>query len=272
MKKITTILLFIVLAAIFSGCGNDSATKSEAKPDKKTVIVATQPTLKDIVNAAKPEFDKSGITMEVKVFDDLVSPDTALQEGSVELNFFQHEPYMNQFNKNKGGTLEKYHQGIMKYYMGIFSKKYKSLSEIADGITVTIPNDPSNRARALKTMQTNGLIKLKDGVELPTKLDIIENNKNLNIVETDVPKLPSTLDDVEVSVINSIVAVNANIDPRSALGIEDQAESDKYALIISIKKGANNEKYAEILEKALKSDAEKKFLEERYKGAIATLF
>lgn len=271
MQKTISLVLALFLAFALAGCGG--AVKNTAtSPEKKNIVVAASPTLKDILSVAKEEFDKDGYTLELKIFDDLVTPNIALQEGSVDVNFYQHEPYLIQFNQNKGTTLVKYHDGILKYFMGVFSKKIKNLNELRDGATVSIPNDPSNRARALKVLQTNGLIKMKDGAALPTKLDIVENRKNLEIIEIDVMKLVSSLDDVDISTINSIVAVQGNLDLKSAIALEDKAESDKFALIIAVKKDQNSEKAAERLEKALKSDRVRAFLAEKYKGAIVQLF
>ncbi|MBP2626188.1 MAG: metQ2 [Firmicutes bacterium] len=275
IKKILSLLLIVVFALTLAGCGNQQKKATETSgntPEKKTITVGTSPTFKDIFAVVKEEFDKDGNTLNVKIFDDLVIPNTSLQEGSCDVNFYQHEPYLNQFNKNKGTTLVKYGDGVIKYFMGIYSKKIKNINELKDGATVSIPNDPSNRVRALKVLQTNGLIKLKEGVDNPTKLDIVENKKKLNIVEMDVLKLVSSLDDVDCSTINSIIAVQGNVDPKSAIGLEDNKESDKYAIIIAVKKDQNNEKIAAQLEKALKSEKVKVFLEEKYKGAIVPLF
>lgn len=274
MKKIVLTLLIGTFVLCVAGCG-DTQKKTDtasAAQEKKSITVGTSPTLKDILFAAKEEFDKDGYILNVKVFDDYVTPNIALQEGSVDVNFYQHGPYLEQFNQNKGTTLVKYHDGVIKYFMGVFSKKITNINDLQDGATISIPNDPSNRARALNMLQTNGLVKLKEGVAMPTKLDIVENKKNLNIVEMDVMKLVSSLDDVDCSAINSIIAVQGNVDPKAAIALEDKGESDKYSILIAVKKDQNNEKAAELLEKALKSDRVKKFLEEKYKGAIVPLF
>lgn len=273
IRKLVLLLVILAFAVSLAGCGDTKKGAAEtAVNEKKNVIVGSSPTFKDLFGVVKEEFDKDGYTLTVKIFDDLVTPNIALQEGSIDLNFYQHEPYLNQFNQNKGTTLAKYNGGVIKYYMGIFSKKIKNIDELKDGATVSIPNDPSNRARALKVLQTNGLVKLKEGAAMPTKLDIVENKKNLNIVEMDVMKLVSSLDDVDCSTVNSIIAVQGNVDPKSAIALEDKVESDKYSIIIAVKKDQNNEKIAERLDKALRSDKVKKFLEEKYKGAIVPLF
>lgn len=272
IKKVLTSLLIVALPFSLIGCGNkaQSSTTSTSN-DKKTLTVGTSPTFKDEINVVKAEFEKDGYKLNVKVFDDYVTPDVALNEGSIDFNFYQHEPYLNQFNKSKNTKLVKVGTGVLKYYMGIYSKKIKNISDIKDGATVSIPNDASNRARALKVLQTNGIIKLKDDVVSPTKLDIVENKKNLNIVEMDVMKLVPSLGDVDFSVINSIIAVQGGIDPKSAIAYEDNKESDKYAIIVAAKSDSNKE-MEQRFEKAIKSEKVKKFLEEKYKGAVIPLF
>ena len=272
IRKIILTICIAVLAMAVAGCGDSKQSAGEKASEKKEILVGTSPIFKDVVAAAKEEFDKDGYTLNIKVFDDLVTPNIALQEGSVEFNVYQHEPYLNQFNQNKGTNLAKYSSGVTKYFMGVFSKKIKDIKELRDGATVSIPNDPSNRARALKMLQTNDLVKLKAGVDMPTKLDIIENKKNLNIIEMDVMKLVSSLDDVDCSTINSVIAVQGNVDPKSAIALEDKNESDKYAIIIAVKKDQFNETMAVRLDKALKSEKVRRFLEEKYKGAMVPLF
>ena len=272
-RKAIALLLICILGLSVVGCGSTKSVDTAANsPEKKSITVGTSPIFKDILTAAKEDFDKDGYVLNIKVFDDLVTPNIALQEGSIEANVYQHGPYLEQFNQNKGTNLAPYNGGIVKYFMGIFSKKIKNINDLQDGATISVPNDPSNRSRALKVLQTNGLIKLKDGVAMPTKLDIVENKKNLNIVEMDVMKLVSSLDDVDCSTINSVIAVQGNVDPKSAIALEDKAESDKYSIVIAVKKDQKIDKNIARLETALKSDKVKAFLEEKYKGAIVPLF
>jgi len=274
-KKIISLVLVIGTILSLMGCRKttpNGASTAGNQPEKKNIIVGTSPIFKDILIAAKDEFNKEGYTLEVKVFDDLVTPNIALQEGSVDMSFHQHEPYLTQYNKSKGTDLVKYNGGIVKYFMGIYSDKIKNVNDLKDGASVSVPNDPSNRGRALKALQANGLIKLKEGVDTPTKLDIVENKKNLNIVEMDVIKLVSSLKDVDCSTIISVVAVNGNLDPTSAIAVEDPGESAKYAIIIVLNKEKHSEAVAARLETSLKSEKVKKFLEERYKGAVLPAF
>jgi len=276
IKKYRSFKSFAVAAVISSllvigitGCGSSSTATSE----KKEIVVAVSPTFKDMANVIKKEFDKDGYSLNIKVFDDNVLPNIALQEGSVDINFFQHGIYLNQFNKNKGTDLVAYDEkGVIKYFMGIFSNKIKSLDDLKDGDKVSIPNDPSNRGRALKMLASNGLIKLKDGVDIPSKIDIIENKKNLDLVEMDVLKIVPSINDVQAGCVNSIIAVQGGLDPKAALGLEDDKESQRYAIVAALKKGQGNEKYAERFDKALKTQTFKDFLEEKYKGAIIPLF
>ena len=268
-KIMTTVFISSLLVVGLVGCGSNQTATSE----KKEITVAVSPTFKDMANAIKKEFDKDGYVLNVKVFDDNVLPNVALQEGSVDINFFQHGIYLEQFNKNKGTNLAAYDEkGVIKYFMGIYSNKIKSLNELKEGDKVSIPNDPSNRGRALKMLANNGLITLKQGAEIPTKLDIIENPKKLDFIEMDVLKIVPSINDVQVGCVNSIIAVQGGIDPKSALGLEEDKESQRYAIVVAVKKDQGNEKYAERFTKALKTDSFKNFLTEKYKGAIIPLF
>lgn len=266
---IMTVFIASLLAVGLAGCGSTQTATSE----KKEITVAVSPIFKDMANVIKKEFDKDGYVLHVKVFDDNVLPNVALQEGSVDINFFQHGIHLNQFNRNKGTDLAAYDEkGVITYFMGIFSKKVKSLHDIKEGDKVSIPNDPSNRGRALKMLASNGLITLKEGVEIPTKLDIIENPKNLDLIEMDVLKIVPYINDVQFGCVNSIIAVQGGLDPESALGLEDEKESQRYAIVVAVKKEQGSEKYAERFTKALETDAFKKFLKEKYSGAIVPLF
>lgn len=266
--------LIVILGVLLTTLGLVGCSdKQAAVADKKEITVGVSPTFKDMAGIIKKEFDKDGYTLNIKVFDDNVLPNVSLQEGSVDINFFQHGIYLEQFNKNKGTNLIAYDSnGVIKYFMGIYSNKIKSLSELKDGDKVSIPNDPSNRARALKMLAGNGLIKLKDGVDIPNKLDIVENSRNLDLVEMDVLKIVPSINDVQAACVNSIIAVQGGIDPKAVLGVEDDKESQRYAIVVAVKKDLGNEKYAEQFTKALKTESFRKFLEEKYKGAIIPLF
>ncbi|MBT1170932.1 MetQ/NlpA family ABC transporter substrate-binding protein [Bifidobacterium sp. SO4] len=272
LKKIAAAALVAVSLIGVSACGQTAASA-----DSKEVIVGVSPIYKDLAEAIKTEFDQqnkdSGKTVTVKVFDDFVTPDTALQEGSINLNFYQHNVYLNQFNEKNGTQLKAYDpKGVFTYYMGIYSSKVKNLKDLQDGASVLVPNDAANRARALKTLATNDLIKLKDGVDVPSTLDITSNPKNLKITETDVMKEVKGLDDADAAVINSISATQGGIDPATALGKESDEDSGKYSLVVAYKDGSGNEENAKLFTNAIKTDAIKKELAKEFKEAVVPLW
>ncbi|TPF93279.1 MetQ/NlpA family ABC transporter substrate-binding protein [Bifidobacterium sp. UTBIF-78] len=272
LKKIAAGALVAISLISVSACGQTAASA-----DSKEVIVGVSPIYKDLGEAIKTEFDKqnkdSGKTVTIKVFDDFVTPDTALQEGSINLNFYQHNVYLNQFNEKNGTQLKAYDpKGVFTYYMGIYSSKIKSLEQLQDGASILVPNDAANRARALKTLATNDLITLKDGVDVPSTLDITSNPKNLIITETDVMKEVKGLDDADAAVINSISATQGGIDPATALGKESDTDSGKYSLVVAYKNGSGNDENAKLFTNAIKTDAIKKELAKEFKEAVVPLW
>ncbi|WP_165776757.1 MetQ/NlpA family ABC transporter substrate-binding protein [Bifidobacterium simiarum] len=272
LKKIAAAALVAASLVGISACGQSSASA-----DSKEVIVGVSPIYKDLADSIKTEFDKqnkdTGKTVTVKVFDDFVTPDTALQEGSINLNFYQHNVFLNQFNEKNGTKLKAYDpKGVFTYYMGIYSSRIKDLKQLKDGANVLVPNDSANRARALKTLAANDLITLKDGVDVPSTLDITGNPKNLKITETDVMKEVKGLGDADAAVINSISATQGGIDPATALGKESDSDSGKYSLVVAYKDGSGNEENAKLFTKAIKTDAVKKELAKEFKQAVVPLW
>lgn len=236
---------------------------------EKIVVGATPVPHAEILNAVKDDLKAKGFELEVKEFNDYVVPNLATQDGDLDANFFQHIQYLDEFNKNKGTNLV---QTIPVHIepMGVYSKKIKNFNELKKDAKVSIPNDPTNESRALDLLQTAGLIKL-DKVALKTPLDVIENPKNLKFVEIEAASLPRTLDDVEISVINTNFAFNAGFNPlKDSLIIE--GKDSPYANIIVVKKGNENLPKIKALNEALRSPNVKKFIEEKYKGAIIPLF
>jgi D-methionine transport system substrate-binding protein len=154
--------------------------------------------------------------------------------------------------------------------MGLYSKKIKDISELADGATIAVPNDPTNGSRALDILVKQGLLKFKD-VEFKTALDIIENPKNLQIKELDAPQLPRVIDEVDAAIINTNYALAANLNPlKDALVIE--SKDSPYANIVAVKAGNENKEYIKVLDEVLNSEEIKKFILEKYNGAIVEAF
>ena len=264
LKKLAKVLLVSTLAVgLLTGC-------SSGKNDEKTIVVGASSTPHaEILEAAKPILEKDGYTLKVKEYDDYVLPNQALADGSLDANYFQHVPYLEETVKQKGYDLT-YCAKVHIEPMGIYSNKVKKLDEVKDGDKVAVPNDSTNEARALKLLAKQGLIEVKDG-ELITVKDITKNPKNLEFVEVDAAQVPSTLDDVAIAVINTNYALNVGLNPtKDALAIE--SSESPYANIVAIRTEDKDSEKTKALTKALNSDDVKKFIEEKYNGSIVPAF
>jgi len=261
---------------LLTGCGGGDSKPAPDKPaDTKEVtlkIGATPVPHAELLEQIKSDLKSQGINLEIIEFNDYVQPNIALNDKELDANFFQHEPYLNDFIKEHKDVKLKNAGGIHIEPMGIYSKKIKSLDELQDGAIVSIPNDPTNGGRALLLLQKAKLLKLKDGAnETATVQDIAENPKNLQIQEVEAAQLPRTLEDVAISIINTNFAMNAELNPmKDALFIEDK--TSPYVNIIAVRDGDENREDIKKLFNALKSDKIKKFIEDKYKGAIVPAF
>ena len=259
-KALALALTGVVLVGAFAGCGakKDSGDKKETK---KIVIGASPSPHADILKVAKKELKKEGYELEIKEYSDYVQPNTALESGDLDANYFQHKPYLDDFNKQKKTHLVS--AGTIHYEpFGIFPGKTKTLKALKNGATVAVPNDTTNEARALLLLQDQGLIKLKDGAGLTaTKKDIVENKKDLAIKEIEAAQIPRSLKDVDIAVVNGNYALEAGLKVnKDALATED-ADS------IGAKTYGTK-----ALIKALKSDTVKKYINDKYDGAVVPLF
>lgn len=271
MKKTAIfILCLFTLTALLAGCGGKTETPA---PAQKTVLKvgATAVPHAEILKAIKPSLEKEGIDLQIVEFTDYVRPNLALADKELDANYFQHIPYLNQFSADRKLDLT-YTVAVHIEPMGVYSKKIKNLTELASGAQVAIPNDPTNGGRALALLAKAGLIKLKDGVGVKgTVKDITDNPKALVIKELEAPLLPRALDDVAIAVINTNYALEANLVPtKDALFLEPK--DSPYANILTIRKGDENRPEIQKLSKALTSAEAKKFIEEKYKGAVVPAF
>ncbi len=268
MKKIIAIALSLVLAlGLFAACGNTA--------DEKTITIGASPTPHaEILEIVKEELAKDGWTLEITVFNDYVQPNTAVEDGELDANYFQHTPYLNTFNAENGTHLV---DVLNVHYepFGIYPGTKFKLSDIASGDSISIPNDGSNRARALLLLEANGLITLKEGAGMEaTVLDIAENPYNLNIVEMEAAQLPGTRDSVAFAVINGNYALGAGLNVATdALASEDpeSVSATTYANILCVKEGNENSEKTQALIKALKSQAVKEYILNTYSGAVVPL-
>jgi len=266
MKKlIAFVLAALLVAASLSGCAKK----------KQTLKVGASPTPHaEILAQVKDTLAKEGYDLEIQEFSDYVIPNTSLESGDLDANYFQHKPYMDQFNADNGTHLVSV-ASIHYEPMGIFAGKSKALADLPDGGSIAVPNDATNEARALMLLEANGVLKLKEGVGLKaTKLDIAENPKNIDIVEVEAAQLVNDLPDVDFAVINGNYAIQGGLKVADALAIEsaDSEAAKTYANIIAVKEGHENDPGIQALVKALQSDAVKKYINDTYAGAVVPIF
>lgn len=278
MKKrsiLTAIIAGIVSIGLI-GCGNSegSSNYSSSNGDDKVIKVGVSPVPhEEIMEVAKPLLEAKGYTVEIVEFTDYVLPNTALESGEIDANYFQHIAYLNSFNADNGTHLT-YTAEIHLEPMGAFSKKYKTVDEVEEGAVVAVPDDPSNEARALRVLAAAGLIEVNDG-ELITTADITSNPKNLEFKELEAATLPRVLEDVDIAVINGNYALEAGLDVNNdAFYAEDKnVESLKERRnVLAVKEGNENSQKIKDLTEALTSDEVREFIEEKYKGAVVPVF
>ena len=239
----------------------------------KTIKIGASPVPHtEILEQIEPDLKKKGIKLEITQFNDYVQPNIALNDKELDANFFQHEPYLKDFIKEHKEMKLTNAAGVHVEPMGVYSKKINKLDELTDGAKVSIPNDPTNGGRALLLLEKAGLLKLKDGVrETATVQDIAENPKHLIVTEVEAAQLPRTLDDVDISVINTNFAMNADLNPvNDALFMEDK--TSPYVNIIAVREGDENRPEIKALIETIHSDKVRNFIEEKYKGAIVPAF
>ncbi len=222
-----------------------------------------------ILEAVKPIAAQKGLDIKIVEFSDYVVPNEALSSGELEANSFQHQPYLDNQKEARGYKIETVAQTV-NFPIGIYSKKHKAFDALPNSASVAIPNDPTNGGRALLLLQDKGLIKLKDGVGFkPTILDITSNAKNLKFTEIDAAQAPRVLDDVDAAVINTNYATQAGLDPvKDALTRENP--KGPYVNIIAVRSEDKDKPWVKALVESYRSPEVKKFVEEKFKGAVLT--
>ncbi len=279
MKKLFAIIAALVVAVFaFAGCGGSqsassgSGSASSGSGQKVLKIGASPVPHAEILEVVKPLLAKEGIELQVVEFSDYVQPNLALNDKELDANFFQHEPYLDNFMTEHTDVKLANAGGIHIEPMGIYSKKIKKLDELKDGASIAIPNDPTNGGRSLLLLEKAGIIKLKDGIGVKaTVQDIVENKKNIKFQEVEAAQVPRTLDDVDAAVINTNFAMQVNLVPtKDALFMEDS--TSPFVNIVAVRKGDENRPEIQALLKALKSDEVKQFINDKYKGAVVPAF
>ena len=289
-KKIFALSLALILALSLAACGGkdsggsapaDTQTPADSAPEDSApagsaetvkLSVAASPTphaeiLKQCVDILKEQ----GIELVVNEYSDYVVPNTAVEDGDEDANYFQHVPYLDNFNAERGTHLVSV-AGVHIEPMGLYAGKSASLDAIPDGGKVAVPNDPTNEGRALLLLEAQGLIKLKDSSNLEaTPNDIAENPKNLEFVELEAANVPANLDEVDIAAINSNYALGAGLNPaEDALAIE--ASDSPYVNILVVKEGNENNEAVQALVKALQSDTVKDYINSTFGGAVVPAF
>ena len=274
MKKKLYLLLALVLAvASLTACGSsdkkDDSKKAESKGTIKVAASATPHA--EILEEAKKILKDKGWDLQVQVFDDYVQPNNVVESGDFDANYFQHIPYLEQFNNEKGTHLVNA-GGIHYEPFGIYPGTKKKLDELAEGDTIAVPNDTTNEARALLLLEANGIIKLKDGAGLTaTVKDIAENPKNVKIQELEAAQVPRVKDEVAFVVLNGNYALQAGFSvSKDSIAYEksDSEAAKTYVNVIAVKKGNENKPGIKALVEVLKSDEIKKFINDKYDGAV----
>ncbi|MBZ3902461.1 MULTISPECIES: MetQ/NlpA family ABC transporter substrate-binding protein [Streptomyces] len=272
-KLTTAVLAAGALTLGLTACGADKA--DSASDTSGPLVVAASPTPHaEILNFVKDNLaEKAGLDLEVKEFTDYVLPNTATEDGSVDANYFQNQPYLDDFNKQRGTHIVPV-VTVHLEPLGLYSNKVKSKDDLRTGATVAVPNDTVNEARALKLLDSAGIITLKDGVGTDaTPADITGNPKKLTFKELEAAQTPRSLDDVDAAVINGNYALEADLSPADdALAVEP-AEDNPNGNFLAVKEGNEDDPRVEKLAKLLTSDEVRKFIEDKWSnGSVVPSF
>lgn len=276
-QSILKLLVVSALAALFvvalAGCGgssNASGTSASADGDT-TITVAASPTphAEILTEVVAPLVEKEGYTLKVVEFTDYVQPNTATEEGEVDANYFQHIPYLDDFNKENGTHLVSV-AGVHIEPMRVYAGKTTSLEDLADGAKVAVPNDPTNEARALLLLQSAGLIELTNPDDIAaTPKDIKTNAKNLEFVEVEAATVPNVLADVDIAVINTNYALGANLPAESILYTE--SGDSPYVNVLVVKEGNEETDKTKVLVGAITSKDVADYIESTYGGEVVAV-
>ena len=287
-KKLLALSMALALTLTAAACGGKTeSASSEAAPassqaasseaasgETVTLKVGASPAPHaEILESIKPALEKEGIQLEIVEFTDYVLPNKALDAGDIDANYFQHLPYLENFNQENGTDLVSA-AAIHFEPLGVYPGKSASVDALADGASIAVPNDPTNEARALLLLQKLGVIKLKDGADLEsTPIDIVENPKNIKFEEMEAAQLPNVLPDVDLAVINGTYAVSAGIADKVLTTEDKESEAAKeFANIIAVRAGDDARPEIKKLVEVLQSEEVAKFINEKYNGTVIPVF
>ena len=297
-KKITLALAAVLAAASLAACGSSGTTQTaatteaakteasqetqgEAKAEETTQaeakaeavnikIGATPSPHAEILEQAKDALAAEGINIEIVVYNDYVQPNLAVDQGELQANYFQHQPYLDDFNKENNTHVTSV--GVVHYEpFGIYAGKANDLSNIQDGAQIAVPNDTTNEARALQLLQANGIITLKDGAGLTaTKQDITENPHNVEILEVEAAQIPRSIESVDFACMNGNYAIDAGFKPSDALAQEDASSeaAQTFANIVAVSEADANADWAKKLVEVLQSQEIEDYITKTYEGGV----
>lgn len=268
LRTISLGLAAVLSSAFLVGCGGNGT-------DEKTIRIGASPSPHaEILEQVKAEVEAKGYKLEIVEYNDYVLPNTAANDGELDANFFQHKPYLDDFNAKNGTALVSV-AAIHFEPLGIYSESASSISEIGEGAVIGVPNDATNEARALLLLEANGLITLKEGAGVnATVNDIASNPLKLEIKEIEAAQLARSLQDLDAAVINGNYAISGGLKVADALAIEENTSvaAETYANIVVVKSGNEEAEKIKVLVEVLQSDAVRKYIEEKYDGAVVPVF
>ena len=258
-------------AAESEAAENQAASQIEPLAESVDIKIGATPSPHaEILEAVKDDLAAAGINVEVVVYNDYVQPNLAVDQGELQANYFQHQPYLDDFNAENNTHVTSV--GAIHYEpFGIYAGKSSDLSAVADGAQIAVPNDTTNEARALQLLQANGIITLKDGVGLTaTKQDIVENPHNVEILEVEAAQIPRSVESVDFACMNGNYAIDAGFKPSDALAQEDpdSEAAQTYANIIAVSEADADSEWAKKLVEVLQSDKVAEYINSTYEGGV----
>lgn len=270
MRKTLGVVIAALFALVLSACGSSSETSaSDTAADAPLKVgVSPVPHAQILKYVADNQAAAKGLKLQIVEFSDYVQPNLQLQDGQLDANYFQHKPYLDDFNSSRGTKLS-FVAPVHLEPLGLYSKKVTDLAALPQGGTVAVPNDATNLGRALKLLADNGVVTLKDGVgTAATERDVTGNPKNLVFRPLEAAQLPRSLDDVDAAVINGNYALEADLNPSTDALVLEKAEGNPYANGLVVAQGHENDPRVETLVELLTGPEVKKYIEETFKGSV----
>lgn len=273
-RGIITVALVATLTVGLVGCGSSKEESGSTEDSKVIKVAASSVPHAEILEEAKAELKEAGYTLEITEFQDYVKPNDVVEEGEYDANYFQHITYLNDFNEEKGTHLV----GVAKIHyepFGIYPGQSEDLGTLKDGAKIAVPNDTTNEARALLLLEANGVITLKEDAGLTATVnDIVENPNNVEIVELEAAQVPRVIDEMDFVVLNGNYALEAGFNVGTdaiAAETKDSEAAQNYANVLCVKEGNEDSEAVKALIKVLQGDGIKKFIEEKYEGAVVPI-